>query len=141
MAKIIAVLLFSIFLFLSLIHFYWAFGGNWGTKGVYPTPDVQIPPRNPGIMATLIVAIVLFGFGIFYLIKVRMLLVELPFWLDRYGLWILIAIFAVRTIGDFKYLGFFKKVKNTKFGQNDTKYFAPLCLVISMLTAILLVIN
>lgn len=137
MAEILAVLLFSVFLFLSLIHFYWAFGGKWGTEGVYPTPDVQTPPRNPGVIATLVVAIVLFVFGAFYLSKVNIISVKLPFSLGEYGLWILTTLFAVRAIGDFKFLGFFKKIKDTKFGQNDTKYFAPLCLVISILTIIL----
>ncbi|MFB9080026.1 DUF3995 domain-containing protein [Flavobacterium procerum] len=137
MATIIAILLFLLFLFLSLIHFYWAFGGKWGTEGVYPTPDVQTPPRNPGIIATLIVAIGLFGFGIFYLIKVKIVSIGIPFWLEKYGLWILMTLFAVRAIGDFKYLGFFKKIKNTKFGKNDTHYFAPLCFVVSILTLLI----
>ncbi len=141
MAKIIAALLFLIFLFLSLVHLYWVFGGKWGTEGVYPTPDVQTPPKNPGIVPTLIVAIGLFGFGVFYLIKVKIIIAELPFWLEKYGLWFLLAIFAVRTIGDFKYVGFFKKIKNTRFGQNDTKYFAPLCLIISFLIVFLLFLN
>lgn len=139
MAKIIAVLLFFVFLFLSLIHVYWASGGKWGTKGVYPTPDTQTPPKNPGIVPTLIVAVGLFGFGIFYLIKVRIVSAVLPLWLEKYGLWILMTIFTVRAIGDFKYLGFFKKIKNTKFGQNDTHYFAPLCLIIGILTLLIAV--
>lgn len=134
MAKIIAVVLFGVFLFLSLIHFYWAFGGKWGTEGVYPTPDAQTPPKNPGVIPTLIVAVGLFGFGIFYLMKVKMVLFGLPLWLEKYGLCILMTIFTVRAIGDFKYLGFFKKIKNTKFGQNDTRYFAPLCFIIGILT-------
>jgi hypothetical protein len=137
MVKVIAAVLFLIFLFLSLIHFYWAFGGKWATQGVYPTPDDKTPPRNPGIIATLLVAIALFGFGIFYLIKVEILSFQLPQIIDKYGLWILIAIFTLRAIGDFKYLGFFKKIKNTKFGQNDTKYFAPLCLIIGFLTLLI----
>ncbi len=78
MATIIAVLLFLVFLFLSLLHFYWAFGGKWGTEGVYPTTDAQTPPRNPGIRSTLIVAFGLFGFSIFYLIKVNIIFIELP---------------------------------------------------------------
>lgn len=134
MAKIIAAVLFLVFLFLSLVHFYWAFGGKWGTEGVYPTPDDKTPPRNPGITATLIVAIVLSGFGIFYLIKVKIVSAVLPFWIDKYGLWILMVLFIIRSIGDFKYLGFFKKIKNTRFGQNDTRYFGPLCLIIGILT-------
>lgn len=138
MAAIIAVLLFLVFLFLSLLHFYWAFGGKWGTEGVYPTPDAQTPPRNPGIRSTLIVAFGLFGFSIFYLIKVNIIFIELPLWIEKYGLWILAAIFMVRAIGDFKYLGFFKKIKNTKFGQNDTRYFAPLCFLIGVLTLVMI---
>ncbi|WP_343617713.1 DUF3995 domain-containing protein [Flavobacterium sp.] len=138
MATIIAVLLFLVFLFLSLLYFYWAFGGKWGTEGVYPTPDAQTPPRNPGIRSTLIVAFGLFGFSIFYLIKVNIIFIELPLWLEKYGLWILAAIFMVRAIGDFKYLGFFKKIKNTKFGQNDTRYFAPLCFLIGVLTLLMI---
>lgn len=137
MVKVIAAVLFLIFLFLSLIHFYWAFGGKWATQGVYPRPDDKTPPRNPGIIATLLVAIALFGFGIFYLIKCEILSFQLPQKIDKYGLWILIAIFTLRAIGDFKYLGFFKKIKNTKFGQNDTKYFAPLCLIIGFLTLLI----
>ncbi|MDP5200469.1 DUF3995 domain-containing protein [Flavobacterium sp. DG2-3] len=109
MAKIIALVLFSIFLFLSLVHFYWAFGGKWGAEGVYPTPDAETPPKNPGIVPTLIVAIGLFAFAVFYLIKVRIILLELPLWLQNYGLWVLTSIFAIRAIGDFKYLGFSKK--------------------------------
>jgi len=138
MATIIAVLLFLVFLFLSLLHFYWAFGGKWRTEGVYPTPDAQTPPRNPGIGSTLIVAFGLFGFSIFYLIKVNIIFIELPLWIEKYGLWILAAIFMVRAIGDFKYLGFFKKIKNTKFGQNDTRYFAPLCFLIGVLTLLMI---
>jgi hypothetical protein len=51
------------------------------------------------------------------------------------------TLFILRAIGDFKYLGFFKKIKNTKFGQNDTKYFAPLCLIIGILTLLVAVLT
>jgi hypothetical protein len=47
----------------------------------------------------------------------------------------------LRAIGDFNYVGFFKKIKHTKFGKNDTKYFSPLCLTIGVLTIILELIN
>jgi hypothetical protein len=60
--------------------------------------------------------------------------------INKYGLWILMTLFILRAIGDFKYMGFFKKIKNTKFGQNDTKYFAPLCLIIGILTLLVAVL-
>ncbi|WP_125719726.1 DUF3995 domain-containing protein [Flavobacterium ustbae] len=141
MAKIIALVLFSIFLFLSLVHFYWAFGGKCGTQGVYPTLDAQTPSKNPGIIPTLIVAIGLLAFAFFYLIRVKIILFKLPFWIEKYGLWILMSIFILRSIGDFKYLGFFKRIKKTNFGQNDTKYFVPLCLIISVMTFLIIILN
>jgi hypothetical protein len=137
MTNFIIVLLFAVFLFLSSIHFYWAFGGKWGTQGVYPANPDGNPMKPPGITATLIVAIGLFSSGIFYLIKGGFISIELPFWLNKNGLWILTGIFIVRAIGDFKYLGFFKKIKNSKFAVNDSKYYSPLSFLIAVLTLIL----
>jgi len=134
---IVTLLLVLIFLFLSLIHFYWAFGGKWGTEGVYPSKAEGSPMRPPSILATLIVAIGLLTFAAFYLIKAGYIAVQLPLWLNKNGLWILTGIFILRAIGEFNYLGFFKKVKNTKFAINDTKYYAPLCMIIALLTLIL----
>lgn len=133
----ITLLLFLIFLFLSSVHFYWAFGGKWGTEGVYPSKADGSPMRPPSIAATLIVAIGLLSFAVFYLIKAGYISVQLPLWLNKNGLWILTALFIVRAIGDFNYLGFFKKVKNSKFAVNDTKYYVPLCLIIGLLTLVL----
>ncbi|PXY47163.1 DUF3995 domain-containing protein [Flavobacterium hydrophilum] len=137
MIQLISIILFLVFLFLSSIHWYWAFGGKWGTQGVYPANPDGSPMRPPGIAATLIVAIGLLSFGIFYLIKGEFVSIELPFWLNKNGLWILTGIFIVRAIGDFKYLGFFKKIKNSKFAINDSKYYSPLCFAIGVLTLIL----
>lgn len=134
---IITLLLVLIFLFLSSIHFYWAFGGKWGTDGVYPSKADGSSMRPPSVAATLIVAIVLLIFALFYMIKGEFLSIHIPLWIDKNGLWILTGIFILRAIGDFNYLGFFKKVKNTKFAVNDTKYYSPLCLVIGILTLLL----
>ena len=134
---IVTLLLVLIFLFLSSIHFYWAFGGKWGTEGVYPSKADGNPMRPPTVTATLIVAVGLLLFAVFYMMKAGFFSVQLPLLMDKNGLWILTGIFILRAIGDFNYLGFFKKVKNSKFAVNDTKYYAPLCLIIALLTLIL----
>ena len=41
-------------------------------------------------------------------------------------------VMLVRAVGDFKYVGFFKKIEGTIFAQNDTRYYSPLCLLISL---------
>ncbi|WP_222439555.1 DUF3995 domain-containing protein [Spirosoma utsteinense] len=35
-----------------------------------------------------------------------------------------------------RYVGFFKKIKHTPFGKNDTRYYSPLCLLIGVLTLV-----
>lgn len=94
----------------------------------------------PEAFTTFIVALGLFGFAVLvFLCSVDFDFV-IPKWLDivhKYGLWVIASIFILRTIGDFNYVGFFKKYKTTKFGLNDTKYYSPLCLTIGILTVML----
>lgn len=138
MTTIIAIILLIIFLFISFIHFYWAFGGKWASESVLPTKnDSATKVLTPTIVPTLIVAFGLLGFGLFILRMSGLLAFETPQWLYKYGLWIIASIFIVRAIGDFNYVGFFKKIKQTKFGKNDTKFYSPLCLAIGILTLIL----
>lgn len=137
MTTTISILLFLIFGFLSSIHFYWGFGGKWGSDAVIPTKDDHVKAMKPGAIPTFIVAFGLLGFGLFILINSEIIHFTLPTWLNRYGLWIIFGIFFIRSIGDFKYVGFFKSIKHTKFALNDTRYFSPLCLLISLLTVLL----
>ena len=137
MVVVISILLFCVFLFLSSLHFYWAFGGRWGSQSVFPKSDDKRPTKNPGKVPTFIVASGLMVCGFFYLIKGGLIAFDLPFWLDQHGFEIIASIFILRAIGEFNYVGFFKKIKYTKFGLNDTKYYSPLCLIIAALTIIL----
>jgi len=134
MTTIFAIILFLIFLFLSSIHFYWGLGGRWGSEAVIPVKDNTVKVKMPGPLPTFIIAFGLLGFGLFILIKSGLINLNLPLWLEKSGLWIIAGIFILRAIGEFKYVGFFKKIKQTKFGQNDTKYYSPLCLLIGTLT-------
>ncbi len=117
-----------IFTFLSALHFYWLVGGRWGLKQAIPTKSESAAFRSPPMLATLVVAIVLLFFGLLYLLKSGLVSWQLPNWIDRYGYWLIPAIFIVRAIGDFNYVGFFKKVRGTTFAKADSKWFSPLCL-------------
>lgn len=137
MLILIAIILFLIFLFLSGLHVYWAFGGRWASQAVIPTKNDDTMVAMPGVWPTMIVAAGLLGFGLLVLIKCGLLNVILPQWLGLYGLWVVAGIFIFRAIGEFNYLGFFKHYKQTAFAKNDTKYYSPLCLLIGVLTLIL----
>lgn len=139
--KILSIILLLIFFLLSFIHFYWLFGGKWGLKNVIPTKRDQKSFRPPPKFATLIVAIVLIFFGFAYLIKSGVTDIQIPNWIESYNYWIIPLIFILRAIGDFNYVGLFKKIKNTEFAKADSKWFTPLCLTIGILGVLIQLIN
>jgi hypothetical protein len=133
----IGIILFAIFLAIALIHVYWGFGGKWKINEAVPVTESGKKVLRPGPSACFVVAIGLAGFAIFALIRADILHISLPVWIYANGLWIIAAVFILRAIGEFKYIGFFKKIKQTPFGKNDTKFYSPLCLVIGILCLVL----
>lgn len=136
-----SIILLAIFTSLGFIHFYWLFGGKWGLEKVIPTKDNQTSTLSIPKFATLIVALVLLLFGLIYLVKSGLTNVHIPNLVTKYGYWIIPSIFILRAIGDFKYVGFFKKIKNTKFAKADSKWFTPLCLTIGMFGILIQLMN
>lgn len=124
----------AILLIISGIHVYWAFGGKWGMNVAVP----QLPEKpdarafSPGPLLTLFVAVGLAAMAGLHLHHVGWLDVPLPSWLTTYGLWVIGGIFLLRVIGDFRYVGLFKRATDTPFAKMDTAYYIPLCLVLSI---------
>ena len=112
---------------LAALHIYWAAGGSWGSQQAIPRKPDGAPLIQPGPIATLVVAgLLLFGAAIAtggILIEYRRIL------LIAMGL-----VFAARAIGDFRHLGFFKRVKGTAFAYWDTRLFSPLCVLLATLS-------
>lgn len=134
--------LFLIFTFLGFMHFYWLFGGEWGVKSVIPTKeDNENSSLSIPKFATLIVAIILVVFGLVYLVKSGFLHIQIPNRVLYYVFWIIPLIFILRAIGEFKYVGFFKKIKHTNFAKADSKLFSPLCLIIGIVGILIQFIN
>lgn len=132
MIVIFSVILFVVFELLGFIHFYWLFGGKWGVEKVIPTKENQSNVIQIPKLATLIVALILVSFGILYFVKSGLINVHLPSWL-LYIYWIIPSLFILRAIGDFKYVGFFKKIKHTAFAKADSRIFSPICLLIGIM--------
>ncbi|MEO5995068.1 MAG: DUF3995 domain-containing protein [Chitinophagaceae bacterium] len=122
---------------LAAMHFYWAFGGKRFFEGSVPTyPTGQFVFR-PGFLTTIFVAVMLLGFAF---ITVGNLSIFKNINDDRnikYGTYGICIIFLLRSIGDFKFIGFGKKVKGTKFASNDTKFYSPLSLLISITSLVI----
>lgn len=134
---ILSLILSLIFIILGGIHFNWVFGGKFGFAEALPTKENGERILNPRKIDSAIVGIGLSAFGLFYLFKSGIIDYSLHEWLLKYAGWIIAVIFILRAIGDFKYVGFFKKIKSTVFGKWDTKLFSPLCLIIAILAIII----
>ena len=132
----------SVILFvLSVIHFNWVVGGSWGFANALPTNLEGKRMLNPKKLDSAIVAIGLLSFAFFFLIYGGILEVSLPNWLLSYGIWIISGIFLLRAVGDFKYVGFFKRIRTTDFGRLDARYYSPLCLLISVIGFLMIFAN
>ncbi len=130
---VLSVLLFVIFSALGFIHFYWFLGGNWGLDKALPTKEIGEKAIQPPKIATLIVGVGLILFGLIYLTRTGLINIVVPSWIISYGSWLIPSIFILRVIGDFNYVGLFKKIKNTEFAKADSKWFIPLCSTIGLL--------
>lgn len=120
-----------IFVLISLLHVYWAFGGKWALDAAIPkTKEGSTDNFSPGPIATLIVA---FGLLLFALVHASVLGIISSFEANylNIALTIIAIIFALRAIGEFNYVGLFKKQKEGKFAECDTRYYIPLCVLIS----------
>jgi hypothetical protein len=116
---------------IGLLHAYWAFGGHTAVVGTMPTAGGK-PIFHPGRFWTLVVASGLFLMSMTVAIRMGWVLVPALRVLSRIGVWAMAAIFTVRAIGDFRYVGFFKTVRNTRFAELDTLVYTPLCLLLAV---------
>lgn len=137
MASLIATLLATVLLLLSGLHVFWAFGGRWGISAVIPTVGQSGQrPFIPSPLATLAVAMALLVASLLVLLQADILSVMLPSWIPRLGVWSLAIVFALRAIGNFRYVGFFKRVRNTTFARMDTQFYTPLCVLLAILAGL-----
>ena len=130
-APLPAFILFTIFVGLAALHVFWAFSSRAGLQGFVPTENGS-PVFRPGRATTLAVAALLvFAAGI------SLWRGAWPdagaSWVPRLGIVVIAVVFAARAVGDFRLVGFFKRVRGTPFARNDTLVFSPLCAAISAL--------
>ena len=129
---VLSILLSIILLGLGVIHFNWVLGGKFGFLESLPTKENGERVLNPKKIDSAIVGIGLTAFGVFYVLNSGVIEYNLPERIMKYGGWIIPILFLLRAIGEFKYIGFFKRIKKTDFGKLDTKLFSPLCLIIGI---------
>ncbi|HDR7648571.1 DUF3995 domain-containing protein [Bacillus mycoides] len=125
--------------FISFLHIYWAFGGRWGSAAVIPVKEGEHKPAfTPRIWGTLFVAILILLASVIIVVQVGYLQGFEANSLSKIGSIVCALVFIVRAIGDFKFVGFFKKIKHSQFARYDTWFYNPLCLFFGFVYIMLL---
>ncbi len=121
----------SVLVFLSALHFYWALGGKWGKVGTIPENRGK-PLFRPSLASTIMVALGLLGAASVALARGGALggAGGLPG--ERAAAGILGLLFVTRSLGEGRYVGFFKRVRGTAFAFWDNWLFSPLALTIGL---------
>lgn len=127
---IIPVLLVAVFTGLSILHAYWAVGGNFGKNAALPEIDGK-PLFHPSAPMTLLVSGLLLLCALLVTVLANWVTVPVTKKLTSGLGFLLAAVFTMRAIGEFKYTGFFKRVRGTRFARLDTLVYSPLCLLIA----------
>jgi hypothetical protein len=126
MPQIITFFLSGIFTCLACLHFYWAWGGKTGFLAALPDKPNGEKLFLPTSFDCVVVGLSLLVFGV-------LVWVSLPTFWKKLGLGGLAVVFALRAVGEFHYVGFFKSVTHTPFAKLDTWYYSPLCAVVSLM--------
>jgi Protein of unknown function (DUF3995) len=131
--KTVAWILSSILFLLSAIHMYWALGGKGGMKAVLPEIKKDGRPTfTPTPFMTFLVALLLLAAALIVLEASHILPVFLPAWMISLGIWTIAIVFLLRSLGDFRYVGFSKRIYGTTFATFDTWLYSPLTLLLGL---------
>src|SRR5579862_6279024 len=118
-----------ILLIVAAVHIYWAAGGKAGKGAAIPSANGRAIIR-PSAFGTALVEVGLCAMAALVALRIG--------WLDlpalpgnsvvvEIGTWLMAMVFALRAIGDFRYVGFFKRIRDGKFARLDTLAYSPLC--------------
>ena len=113
---------------LSVLHVYWALGGQRGRTGSIPEIEGK-PLFRPGLGGTLAVAFLLAVAATLVLARAAIGPDLVP---STWGAWGVAATLLCRAVGDFNHVGFFKRRRATAFARLDTRLYSPLALALGV---------
>ena len=122
----------TLLVLIAATHVYWALGGRTGKSAAIPERH-GLPAIRPSSTATFLVAMALLIAASVVAIQAGLILQGQfqPYVLVVSVL--LAVIFLARAVGDFRYVGFFKRIVGSRFARLDTWVFSPLCILLAFL--------
>jgi hypothetical protein len=127
MIRIVGFAAVAILLVLAGLHVYWAAGGAWGAGAAVPAREGR-PLFRPTRAGTVAVAVLLLLGAATLSGRLGLFGRQEPSWLFGAGAWVLAGVFLARSVGDFRWIGFFKRHGGTRFAVLDSVLYSPLCL-------------
>jgi len=121
---------------LAAIHVYWALGGRHGAVAAIPEAKGK-PLLQPGTAGTLVVAVLLTLAAAMVLQRAGVGPRFAPLLINRCGTWGVAVALMLRAIGDFNYVGLFKRRRGTRFARLDTLFCTPLTLALGVATVVI----
>ena len=118
------------FVAIALWHFYMAFTGMSGESAAVPSIDGK-PLFVPSAGSTIAVGVVLLLFALLVAATAGMVSIGVTRTVLSWLSWALAVGLCARAVGDFRYVGFFKKVRGSRFARMDTLLYSPVCLLLS----------
>jgi hypothetical protein len=124
----ISIALAVLLLLLAALHVAWAAGSRLGDSVVIPKVSGR-PLFTPSRGATLLVAGALLAGSFLALAQGHLVPALLPDWVVQWIAFAAGTAFLLRAVGEFRLVGFFKRVRDTAFARWDTWCFSPLCVL------------
>ena len=131
MPDLIALVVVIAFVALSAIHVYWALGGGMGKAAAVPELNSR-PAFVPSARSTLAVAVGLASCAVLVAASAGLVVSSSPAAWVTWLSFVLALVLIARAVGDFRLVGFFKRVRGTRFARLDSAVYAPLCLVLGL---------
>lgn len=127
----------SVMAAIGLLHLYWA------VRGVSVKGSIALPEKSdgeplfvPGRAMTALVASALLSAALVVYAATGELALPVSGSLIEAAAWILAAVFTLRLIGDFKYVGLFKRPSRSSFARWDSLLYSPLCFFLAAASAV-----
>ena len=115
----------------AVVHMYWALGGSVGALALVPETGGRSLPR-PKASSMLLASLTFVLATDLMLVRAGLIVSRIPPWGMRVVCLTLAAAFLARAVGDFRHVGFFKRVKGSRFARLDTALYSPLCLYLGL---------
>ena len=131
MTNILAIVIVAVFVVLALVHVYWALGGRFAWLAAIPEVGGR-PTFTPSAALTFLVAVALLACAGLVAGTVGILAVPVSPGVLKWLAFALALLLLLRAVGDFRLVGFFKRVRGTSFARLDTLVYSPLCLALSL---------